>query len=440
MANRRKKRVALVTLGCKVNWSDGEAISQALSSAGFDIVDFDDEADAYIVNSCAVTNSACAQSRQMARRVSNRSADSLLVMMGCLGEISQEEVAESVGADAIFGTRDGLGVINYLKTELLGQDKNSEKGMRDPFDLQPLAHQSRSRAFLKIQDGCKRSCTYCIITSARGEPMSLPPTDVIDACRELSKFHNEIVLTGIDIGQYGDDLGEGESLNVLLEKLLQLSDISRLRLSSLDPMHIDERLVDLMANSGRICSHLHMSIQSCSKDVIRRMGRAYGPEDIERAMYMLTDAVPGIAITGDIIAGFPGEGDREHAQTVDLLKTLPIAGLHVFPFSARSGTRAASMTEQVPKGVKKMRAADIRALAANARTKYLEGLIGKKLEVVVTSVDSDDIVSAFAGNGVVVKVSGAGPGYGEIGNVLISEKLCSVEGVNLEGVRGIWDF
>ncbi len=440
MADRRRKRVALVTLGCKANWSDSEAISQALSSVGFDIVGFDDDADAYIVNSCAVTNSACAQSRQMARRASNREGDSLLLMMGCLGEISQEEIAESVGADAIFGTRDGLGVINYLKTELLGQDENPEKGRRDPFGLQPLAHQSRSRAFLKIQDGCGRSCAYCIIPSARGKPMSLLPENVLDSCRRLSKFHNEIILTGIDIGQYGDDLGDSENLSSLLTEIVGIPDVARLRLSSLDPTRIDERLVDLMANSGRICNHLHMSIQSCSKDVIRGMGRAYGPEDIERAMCMLTDAVPGIAITGDIIAGFPGEGGREHAQTVELLKTLPIAGLHVFPFSARSGTRAASMTEQVLKGVKKMRAADIRVLAANARTKYLEGLIGKKLEVVVTSVESGGMVSAFASNGVVVKVFGDGPGYGGIGDVVISEKLCSVEGVNLEGVRGIWDF
>jgi threonylcarbamoyladenosine tRNA methylthiotransferase MtaB len=432
MENERKKRVALTTLGCKANWSDTESMAQALRAAGFDIVGFEEESDAYVVNTCAVTDSASAQSRQMARRATRRGGGPLLVVTGCLGELSRDELSSAVGADAVFGTRDRVGVVDYLKEKLLGESGTDEVSAGSAFGLQPLSAQSRARAFLKIQDGCGRSCAYCVIPAARGRPTSLASDKVMEACKGLSKFHNEIILTGIDIGQYADD---GTNLCDLLDELVRIPNMARLRLSSLDPTRIDERLVDLMANSGRICRHLHMSIQSGSKEVIHRMGRAYGPDDIERSMAMLINAIPDIAITGDVIAGFPGESVGEHEETVDLLKRLPIAGLHVFPFSLRSGTRAAQMADQISKEEKKRRAAAIRDIATSARARYLKSLIGEKLEVVVTSVDADGNVSAFADNAVVVEVPTGGQkiGYGGIENVTVEE-------ITVGGLRGKWDL
>jgi len=432
MPGMTRKRVAFFTLGCKANWSDTEALSQACQRAGLDVVRFDQDAEAYVVNGCAVTSTASAQSRQMLRRARRRGRNAIVVAAGCCGQIEADELGQAVGADAVFGTGDRAGLLAYLCGQLGGDV--AVDGVEKPgpgFDLLPLEAQSRARAFLKIQDGCARSCAYCIVPAARGRARSLPVDDVVGACKQLSRYHREIILSGIDIGQYGRDLGGETGLADLLERLVGVDDMARLRLSTLDPTMVDDRLIRIIADSGKICRHVHLSIQSGSDKVLRRMRRGYMAEDVKRVALALARAVPGIAITGDVMAGFPGEDEEDHLQTVGLLESSPLAGFHVFPFSVREGTRAAGMPDQVPWHVRRARAAKLRDVAAKSRHHYLQGLVGQTLEVIVTSSPQDGQVKAVADNAVSVQLPTGEVGYSQLGWTIVTD-------VSNHEVKGIW--
>ncbi len=424
----RCEKIALTTLGCKANWADTEAISQALARTGFEIVPFDSPADAYVVNTCTVTAVANAQSRQMLRRARRGSPNALIVATGCYGEVDRDEIAAIPGVDAVFGSKDREALIAYLCGKidhppldpLPSREGRRGEGAVGPV---PISRQSRARAFLKIQDGCNRRCAYCIVPRARGRSRSMPFDDVLAACTQLSRDHREILLAGIDIGQYGRDLPGRPSLSKLVSRLAAAQGMARLRISSLDPSQIDERLIELIALEIKICRHVHLSIQSGSDAVLRSMARGYRARDISRVASELAARVPGIAITGDVIAGFPCETDAMHRETADLLESLPIAGLHVFPFSVRDGTRAASMPDQVAAGVKKSRAAELRGIARRARKKFLEGLIGEAFDVILTSSDTeaDGTVLAVADNAVKIKLPPGGAAYGGMARAILTE-------------------
>jgi len=426
------KKVAFTTLGCKANWADTEAISQALASAGFEIVPFDSEADAYVVNTCTVTAIANAQSRQMLRRARSRSAGALVVAAGCYVEVDRAEVSRIRGVDAVFGSSDRAGLIEFL-CEKLGGDASHSGELAGPLGPLPLGAQSRARAFLKIQDGCNRRCAYCIIPQARGRSRSLPLEDVLAACRRLSQGHREILLAGIDVGQYGRDLPARPSLSDLVSRLAGCEGMARLRISSLDPNQVDDTLIDLIANSPVLCRHVHLSIQSGSDATLARMSRGYRARDIARVTRALHARVSGIAITGDIIAGFPGEAEEEHDRTVKLIRSIPIAGLHVFPFSARSGTRAAAMPGQVSPHVKKRRASELRGLATDARRIFLKSLINEAFDVILTSraPDADGFVTAVADNAVKIRLEPGSCAYAQMARAIVTAA------VDLE-VKGRW--
>lgn len=420
------KRIAFTTLGCKANWSDTEALIQSLSKAGFEIVRFDGPADIYIINTCTVTALADSQSRQMLRRAKRRSPDSLVIAAGCYAEISKEDLESLKEVDRAFGTKERDALVEYL-FELSG---HKSEGIIENL---PVEHQSRARAFVKIQDGCNKRCAYCIIHLARGKSRSIPVDKVIQICHGLSQFHHEIVLAGIDIGQYGRDLDKGTTFLTLLEKLNHENGLARIRLSTLGPKEISEKLVQILAY-GNFCRHIHLSIQSLSDNVLARMGRGYSAVDVKRAANVLANKVPGIAITGDVIAGFPGESEDDHRATLDALSSLPLAGLHVFPFSARSKTRAAKMEGQIPHDVKRERAFEIRELALGKRKQYLSSLIRNVLDVIVTSKHprDDGLVEGVADNGVHVLLPDGIVKYGEMGAARITE----ITDLN---VRGIWE-
>ncbi len=420
------KRIAFTTLGCKANWSDTEALIQTLSKAGFEIVSFDGPADIYIINTCTVTALADSQSRQMLRRAKRRSPDALVIAAGCYAEMLREEIESLREVDRAFGTKDRNALVEYL-FDISGH--KSEKRIESV----PADRQSRARAFVKIQDGCNKRCAYCIIHLARGKSTSMPVDNVIQLCHKLSQFHHEIVLAGIDIGQYGKDLDKGTTLLTLLEKLNREKGLARIRLSTLGSNEISDELVELLA-CGNFCRQVHLSIQSLSDNVLERMGRDYSVSDVERASRLLANKVPGIAITGDVIAGLPGESEHDHKKTLKNLSALPIAGLHVFPFSARSKTRAASMDGQVPHEVKRRRAFEIRQLATNKRRRYLAGLIGNMLNVIITSKfpRDDGLVEGVADNGVHVLLPHGMVRYGEMA------KACITDSIDL-CVRGIWE-
>lgn len=424
-------RVAITTLGCKANWADSEAISQALASAGIEIVPFDSEADAYVVNTCAVTAIAGAQSRQMLRRARKRAPGALVVAIGCYSEVDREDVRHIAGVDEVFGARESTALISFLCEKLGAKVQDIGNGALGPM---PLAAQSRARAFLRIQDGCNRRCAYCIVPRARGRSRSLPVDEVVKACEKLSHAHREIILAGIDVGQYGRDLAKKPTLSSLVERLVEIKGMARIRVSSLDPKQIDDRLMDLMADGSKVCRHIHLSIQSASDSVLAWMSRGYRSRDIERVVSTLVRRVPQIAVTGDIIAGFPGETDAEHEETVSVIRGLPIAGLHVFPFSAREGTKAAAMKGQIDARVKKERAAELRALARKKRREYLSGLIGADFGVILTSrgLEADGNVIAVADNGVKISLLPGRASYGAIAQATIT-------GLGGIDVKGTWE-
>jgi len=413
-------RVAITTLGCKANWSDSEGVARALSQAGLSVVGFDSEADLYIINTCTVTGLAAAQSRQMVRRAVRRVSGAKVVAMGCLGETGRDELARIAGVDEVFGADERGSLIDYVLA-LAGRGAASSPDPDSALACAALGPQSRARAFLKIQDGCDRSCSYCIITKARGASRSVPIDEVVRRARELGRHHREIVLTGIDIGQYGSGLEDGANLEGLLELLAQDESVPRLRLSSLDPTGLTAGIVSAIAGGG-VCRHVHLSLQSASDPVLRAMRRRYTSREALRTVERLLEAVPGIAVTADIIAGFPGEAAGDHESTVEMLESMPLAGMHVFPYSAMAGTAAAGMPGQVPHGEKRRRAAQIRRLAQKKRLTFLNGLIGSSMDVIVTSEEPDDagVVEAFSDNAVVVRLGAGIVGYAEMGRARVT--------------------
>jgi threonylcarbamoyladenosine tRNA methylthiotransferase MtaB len=261
----------------------------------------------------------------------------------------------------------------------------------------------------------------------------MPPDEVVSTLKDLSASHKEIVIAGIDLGQYGRDLACGTHLKALLGRIRSEEGMARLRLSTLGPRDIDDELVDMIAEGG-ICRHVHLSIQSGSDIVLTRMRRGYGAQDIERAANRLAERVPDIAITGDVIAGFPGEGEGEHLESMQLLRRLPLAGLHVFPFSKRTGTVASRMSDQNSREIKKKRAAEIREMARRSRFTYLSGLVGKSFGCIVTTrrPGEDGEVTAVTDNSVKVRLPAGSVPYGELGRAKITD-------VTETEVKGVWE-
>ncbi|HPM41204.1 MAG TPA: MiaB/RimO family radical SAM methylthiotransferase [bacterium] len=418
------KSVAFATLGCKANYVDTEAMVAACRGAGLLVVPFEDEADAYVVNTCTVTSTAYQQSRQMLRRPGRARPGAIVVAVGCAAEVDRESLA-ACGIDAVFGTKDRGAALAYLFRRL-GIDLPSRESRVASHDLP----QSRARAFLKIQDGCDRGCAYCIVPRARGPAVSVPPDEIESSCLALSRNHREIVLTGIDVGQYRHRLARGSDAGLLglLARLASVEGMPRLRLSSIDPTVVTDEFASFLAASKRVCRHIHLSVQSGSGTVLRRMGRGYGAGDIERAVILLKERVEGIAVTADLIAGFPGETDEEHRSSAELVKRLSFAGLHVFPYSEREGTPAASMPGRVEASVRKERAAELRAVARESRRAFLESQIGRPIEAIVTSraEGAGGTVKAFTDNAVSVTLPSGAVSYGEIGAAVITS-VCELE-------------
>lgn len=405
-------KVAFETLGCKANWSDTESILQSISTVGIEIVPAEEIADVYVVNTCTVTAVAQAQSRNMLRRMRRRSKNAVVIATGCVGEIDSQELSSLPEVTKVFGTKDRATLVEYILS-LAGIDGA---------DLSlPVNKQSRARAFLKVQDGCERHCAYCIVPTARGKCRSLPVEDAISACKELSKHHKEIILTGVDISQYGIDL-QGVTLLDLMEAIRSEGDISRIRITSVHPTVVNDRFAEIISDSKKFCRHVHLSIQSASDNVLRDMGRGYTTFELKNAISTLQNKVEGVAITGDLIAGFPTESNADHNATCELIAASKMAGLHVFPFSPRYGTRAHELKERVPINTIKKRAAELRNIASDLRKKYLDKMRSRSFEVIVTSKEAiEGKVEAFSDNGVSMLLPAGKVSYAEMGSARVVE-------------------
>ena len=394
---KRILTASVATLGCKLNQSESDQISRQLRQAGVTLVPFGGAADLYIINSCTVTHVGDRKSRHLVRQAVRANPESFVAVVGCYAETDPGAVAAIEGVGAVLGNRskgDLLPSLRSLGLEFPAEtdpDADVAAGfdLRCPGDEVYSPAGARTRAFVKVQEGCDNFCSYCIVPTARGHQHSRPAGEVVAEIRALAaEGYQEVVLTGVNITAYGRDHGapqaremaQGRGLLMLLERVLAETDVPRIRLSSLQPEDWSGDFYRLW-DSGRMCRHLHFSLQSGCDSVLRRMRRRYNGERYRRVVDEARRALPGVALTSDVIAGFPGETDAEHLETEIFLRSIGFAGLHVFKYSPRSGTPAAEMDGQVSPGVKQERSDRLMALAGEMSEEYRRRFLGTTLEV-----------------------------------------------------------
>lgn len=381
--------VAFMTLGCKVNQEEAEALKNMFRQRGYQVVPFNQAADVYVVHTCTVTHMGDNKSRQMIRRATRTNPKAVVAATGCYAQVSPSEVQAIPGVDLILGTRERRHLVDLV--EEIAARRSAEVLVEsfaedEPFEDLGSHSTSKSRAFLKIQEGCRKFCSYCIVPYARGPNRSLPPDRALSRAAALVKegFH-EIVLTGIHIGTYGEDLPQGTRLAGLIKSLLKMDDTFRLRLGSLDPNEVDEELLEVLTAEERVCPHFHLALQSGDNQILARMGRRYTAEQYIELVDRLRARRPGIALTTDVIVGFPGEGERQFRHTEELIRRAAMSALHVFKYSPRKGTPAAAFTDQVPDQVKETRSRRLIDLGRELGEAYAKSFVGRQLTVLIES-------------------------------------------------------
>ena len=381
-----------ISLGCKVNSYECSALSSLLLSKGY-LESHDEQVDVVIINTCSVTATADQKSRQHIRKMMKLYPNAICVVMGCYSQGNKEYITNEIKPHILVGTshRDEIPELieQYLKekTPIVKVDDNPRN-----FDYEEMGVTSFSenvRAYLKIQDGCDNFCSYCLIPYRRGKMRSRSKENVIREAKYLiEQGYSEIILTGIHVGGYGKDI-EGTTFSDLVNELANLSGLQSLRISSIEESEIDEQLIDLVANNKVLAKHLHIPLQSGSETVLNRMNRKYNKEQFLSKLKLIRQAIPNVALTTDVIVGFPGETDEEFNETVDFIKECDFNMLHVFPFSAREGTGAYLMKNQVNPKIKKQRAAVLLELSKQLWDKYTDKFVGKDIEVLIEKLEED---------------------------------------------------
>ena len=390
-----KKRVALYTLGCKVNQYESSSLAWLFSERGYQVVDFEGEADVYIINTCTVTHLADSKSRQLIRRAVKANPLAIIAATGCYAQVSPDEVQKIDGVDLLVGTRDRARLVDLVEQAAKGRGAVNAVSQYTAFDefeeMSVQSIQGRARAFLKIQEGCSNYCTYCIVPYARGPLRSRQPDRVIAAARELvSSGYGEIVLTGIHTGAYGHDLDIDINLAGLLLRLFKIPGLRRLRLSSIEPHDITLELVEVMSGCKIFCLHLHVPLQSGEDEILQRMGRKYTAWEFFRLTEVLRENIPGLSLTTDVMVGFPGETADHFLSTYSLVKNIAFSGRHVFKYSPRRGTPAAGYGQQVEPGLKDERSRKLIALGKKMSADFASSHLGRDLSVLVEQRVHDD--------------------------------------------------
>ena len=378
-------RIAIYTLGCKVNQYETQAMEQELTRRGHEIVPFDGAADAYIVNTCSVTAVSDKKSRQMIRRCRKLNEHAVVAACGCYVQTHSDEAA-GLGLDLIAGTGDRMAFLDLL--EQAAREKEpltllDDALRRRAFEVLPAGGMvERTRAMLKVEDGCVNFCTYCIIPYARGPVRSLPKAEAVAQTRRLrEEGYRELVITGIEISGWGHDLKNGETLIDLLEAVSDAAGEMRLRLGSLEPRTITEEFCRRAARLPNLCPHFHLSMQSGCDGTLRRMNRKYDTARFYESVSLLRQYFDRPAVTTDLITGFPGETEEEFAQTLAFIEKCGFAAMHIFPYSVRPGTKAAAMPDQCTAAVKERRAARAAETAERMKQAYLHGCVGQTYPV-----------------------------------------------------------
>jgi len=462
------RSAAIVNLGCKVNQSEMEAAARLLREAGVPLVDADRVADLYLVNTCTVTSIADEKSRAAVRRARRANPDAAIVITGCSVQVDRETFAAMDPAARLVDNEAKAGLLRELEALVrLGGPDAGSRAPHGPLDA-PLptlsgvetaatgidgvaderASVERTRAFVKVQDGCSFFCTYCIIPRARGAERSLAPEVVLaDIRRALAAGHREIVLTGINIGTYdggwsergfrGSHARSALTLAGLVRRILAETAVERIRLSSIEPQHVDDELLEAWTEGApRTLPHLHLPLQSGDDDVLRRMGRRYASADYARVVARARGAIPGVAVHADVIAGFPTEDEGAFSRTVAFIRELRLAGLHVFRYSARPGTPATRMTGQVDERTKKARASRLLAEAADARAAWARAGLGTTTRVLIERRLDDGRWTGHAEDHALVAVTPRPGDPDDLENAILTVRRTAIDEETADRVSG----
>ena len=417
------KKVAFYTLGCKVNQYETESIKNQLIKKGYEEVSFEDKADIYIVNSCTVTSVADRKTRNMLRRAKKINPNGAVIVTGCYAQTNSRELLEMEDIDYVIGNTDKSGIVNFIEdieNRTMEKLKNHNIFLDSEYTEYEFATlREMSRAYVKIQDGCNNFCSYCKIPFARGKSRSRQKDNILKEITKLSQEgFKEIILIGINLGAYGEDLENGRNFEDLLRDILKIDGIERVRIGSVYPDKISDEFIEMFSNP-KLMPHLHISLQSCDDSVLKRMKRKYGSSLIEERLTKLRKAVPNMEYTADVIVGFPGETQEMFENSYKLIDKIGFSGLHIFQYSDRENTLASTFQDKIDPKVKKERADELEKLkeimAERERKKYLD----KELKVLVEE-EKDGYLYGYSENYLRVKLKGEATSLNHIVSVKIN--------------------
>ena len=431
-------KVAFTTIGCRFNQFETAEMEDLFMEKDFEIVPFSDNANIYIINTCTVTNRSDYRCRQTIRRAIQTNKDAFIVVTGCYSQINPEEIGSIKGVDMILGNMEKLNIVNYLEefnafrngkkeikkldnTKIVVGDMNSSR----EFKSRKISNFSgRTSAYLKIQTGCDQTCSFCIVTIARGPSISEKPEVILNQAQELSDSgFKEIVLTGVNLGSYGDNLKPKTGLSDLVEMLTDVKSIERIRLSSINPREVSDRLISLMKKSKKVCRHLHIPLQSGDNEILKSMRRDYSSGFYKDLIMKLKGNIPDIGIGADVIVGFPGENEEKFTNTYRLIEELPLSYLHVFTYSQREGTDAFGYEGQITESTKKERGSLVKKLGEHKSNIFREGFIGKICNVLIENTRDREtgLLKGYTDNYIPVILKGGNGLMNKIVSVRITE-------------------
>ncbi|MCT4594601.1 MAG: tRNA (N(6)-L-threonylcarbamoyladenosine(37)-C(2))-methylthiotransferase MtaB [Anaeromicrobium sp.] len=387
-------KVAFYTLGCKVNQYETEAMTELFEKNGYDLVESEEVADVYVINTCTVTNLGDRKSRQFIRRCKRKNPDSIVAVVGCYSQTAPDEVSKIEEVDVILGTSDRNKIVEYVKKKEKQKEKiNVVTDIMEIKDFEEMTIHNikgKTRAFLKIQEGCNQYCSYCIIPYARGPIRSRKLEDIIKEVKRLvENGFDEVVLTGIHVASYGKDLEEGTLLDVIKE-VNKIEGLKRIRLSSIEPTIMTKEFVKTLSELDKVCEHFHLSLQSGCDETLKRMNRKYTTKEYREVVDRIRGYMPKVSITTDIIVGFPGETDEEFEKTIKFVKDIKFSQIHVFKYSPRKGTPAAKFENQVDGIIKNKRSEELISIVEKLTKEYNNKFIGQNKHVLFETKSAEE--------------------------------------------------
>ena len=404
-------KVAFATLGCRVNQYESEAMAEKFIREGYEVVDFDQFSDVYVINTCTVTNMGDKKSRQIISRARRTNPEAIIAAVGCYSQMSPKEVSEIPGVDVVLGTRNKGDVVYYVnKAKDEGKSQVHVQGVLQNKvfeDLKIEDYQDKTRAFLKIQDGCNRFCTYCTIPYARGSVCSKDPNKVLSEVRELAKNgFKEVILSGIHTASYGLDLEGNVNLISLIEEIEKIDGIERIRIGSIEPAFFTPEVIEKIKSFKKLCPHFHLSLQSGCDATLKRMNRRYTAKEYEDSVNLLRETLPDVSISTDVIVGFPGETEEEFNETYEFLKRIKLTKTHIFKYSPRKGTKAADMPNQIDGKVKDERSKKLIELNDINEKAFTEKFIDREMDVLFEQQvkGKEDVYEGYTRNYIKVEV------------------------------------